>query len=116
MLSLTIEGSTIAECEEKVLATADEIRENRELRAQGCTCDLSQSKSTHDFVRGMVIERPAMRCNRSMLVCESRGRHLAALHTAGIIKEGTFDIGDAAQAFVTLGLNSDSSMLGKATS
>lgn len=108
MLSVTIQGATLAECEANLLAAADEIREHRELRAQGCTCDLSQP--THEqrpMADGLSSSR-LLRCSGAYAVCE----HRKALALSSKGRVGSFAITDATEAFARLSVSPDGTQPG----
>lgn len=75
--TITIEASTPAACEEAVLAMANDIRDRRLLKEQGCVCDLSAPK-----MRGNSFSVPN-RCHDDVTVClprrERAGRTMSTI-------------------------------------
>jgi hypothetical protein len=57
-MQITIEGESLVDIEEKIIATAREIEDRRMLLSQGCTCDLNATAPN--------------RCTGPFIVCNSR--------------------------------------------
>lgn len=70
-MKITIEGESLHDLEEKIIAAARDIEDRRLLLSQGCACDLSKPQGD--------------RCSGPFIVCEARRTRY--FHGAPAIKE-----------------------------
>jgi len=79
-MKLTIEGESLIDIEEKIIALAEEIDLRRSLLADGCTCDLRLPVAKRvDFGSGMT-HTLQQRCDDKYAVCEPRKAKAEAAH------------------------------------
>ena len=73
-VTITIEATDTYAAEEKILEAADDIRERRDLVADGCTCDMRMPKRITPNPRSGSVE--LLRCHGPFVVCDARKRRM----------------------------------------
>ena len=106
-MNLNIEGESLVDLEEKIIALAKDIEERRTLLAEGCTCDLRGGTHFARNVAGSAVQWPA-RCSMAFVVCEARkARRGQGEFVLSEAQEHLKRLGFRDNRCVTVGINDD---------